>query len=335
MTVLSLSDKPTDERYIIETKFADGLVCPHCAARGKGVSKCGKTRAGKQRFKCLHCGKTFTATTGSVMYNSKLSFSVWKQFLACFMDAKSLTDTADICGISTTTAFAWRHKLCDSLKAIMGSIQLSGIVEADETYELVSYKGNHKRSRTFLMPRKARKRRRSIYFKNDRQYGLSKEQVCIPVAVSRTGLSVAAVSGVGMPTFQGIAAVIGDHIAERSVICSDSSRSYRRLAREKGCENIQFDCKVRVKGQYHIQHVNNYHSRLKCLLDGKFRGVSTKHLNNYLVMFNFTKYAKETSSEKARLILEQLICSKCYTRVREIYARPAIPYICEGGRKAA
>jgi len=36
-----------------------------------------------------------------------------------------------------------------------------------------------------------------------------------------------------------------------------------------------------VKGIFHIQHVNNYHSQLKDFLK-PFHGVSTKYLNNYL-----------------------------------------------------
>lgn len=32
-------------------------------------------------------------------------------------------------------------------------VVLDGIVEADETFFAVSYKGNHKKSKTFVMPR--------------------------------------------------------------------------------------------------------------------------------------------------------------------------------------
>jgi hypothetical protein len=36
-------------------------------------------------------------------------------------------------------------------------VVLEGIVEADETFFAISYKGNHKKSKTFKMPRDSRK----------------------------------------------------------------------------------------------------------------------------------------------------------------------------------
>ena len=43
------------------------------------------------------------------------------------------------------------------------------------------------------------------------------------------------------------------------------------------------------------------HSGLKHFVD-HFDGVSTKHLNNYLLRFNFATYAKETYTEKSRRV---------------------------------
>ena len=42
---------------------------------------------------------------------------------------------------------------------------LDGIIEADETFFAISYKGNHSKSKTFAMPRKAHKRGHSTHIK--------------------------------------------------------------------------------------------------------------------------------------------------------------------------
>lgn len=49
------------------------------------------------------------------------------------------------------------------------------------------------------------------------------------------------------------------------------------MPNEKGLEHYPFksDGMERVKGLYHIQNVNNYHSRLKSRMD-RFNGVATK-----------------------------------------------------------
>ena len=46
----------------------------------------------------------------------------------------------------------------DALANMMNDTKLGGVVGCDETYELLSFKGNHKHSFMFQMPRKSRKR---------------------------------------------------------------------------------------------------------------------------------------------------------------------------------
>jgi hypothetical protein len=45
--------------------------------------------------------------------------------------------------------------------------------------------------------------------------------------------------------------------------------------------------KERVRGLYHIQNVNSYHSRLKGWIK-RFNGVAAKYLDHYRVGFNFS-----------------------------------------------
>lgn len=48
---------------------------------------------------------------------------------------------------------------------------------------------------------------------------------------------------------------------------------------------------VLKKGIYHIQHVNNFHNRLKTWMD-RFQGVVTKYLDNYLYWFRWLEIGK-------------------------------------------
>lgn len=318
---------PADEKALIETRFENGYECPHCGAKGKGVSKFGKTSSGRQRFKCQHCGKTFSATTGGVLYYSKKPIKIWREYVSCFLHGFSTRKTADILDIHRNTAFLWRHKICDSLKNILAEVSLSGLVEADETYYRVSYKGSAP------VGRKPRKRGSSI-FHVGRKRGLSSEQVCVPCAVNRSGQSVAKIASVGKASYKGISAVIVPFIEKGATICSDGERSYSRIAKENGYTNVCVEARFSTKGGYSIQHINSYHRTLADFVDG-FWGVSTKHLNNYLLWHNFANYAKETYGEKSRLLVRHLYSTRSYTRRVEVADRPAIPYICEGVRKVA
>lgn len=97
-------------------------------------------------------------------------------------DKKTLKETAEECSISVTTAFYWRHKILDALQEVTDRVCLDGTVEADETFFNVSYKGNHKNSRQFIMPRKAHKRGNNIHRK-----GLSSERCVFPVPLMLKG----------------------------------------------------------------------------------------------------------------------------------------------------
>ena len=80
----------------------------------------------------------------------------------------------------------------DALQNMADDVTLDGIIEADETFFAISYKGNHSKSKTFAMPRKAHKRGHSTHIR-----GLSQEKVCVPCAVNRNGLSISKITNTG------------------------------------------------------------------------------------------------------------------------------------------
>lgn len=54
----------------------------------------------------------------------------------------SIDESAERCGIAYRTSFLWRHKILDAASKDSDKEELSGIVEADETFVPVSYKGD-------------------------------------------------------------------------------------------------------------------------------------------------------------------------------------------------
>ena len=92
----------------------------------------------------MDCGKRFVITTNSVVSGTRKNLSVWVAFIECMLLGLTLSDCADKCGIHKNTAFAWRHKVLDALQKLAEGVNLDGIVEADETFFPLSYKGNSK-----------------------------------------------------------------------------------------------------------------------------------------------------------------------------------------------
>ena len=66
------------------------------------------------------------------------------------------------------TAFAWRHKILDALQSMMTDVELDGVVQADETFTAVSYKGNHKSFNRHVQPTREELRRVSVAYQQKR-----------------------------------------------------------------------------------------------------------------------------------------------------------------------
>ena len=126
----------------------DSQGCPHCA--GRAILAWGRSHR-LSRFRCKSCGRTFNALTKTPMVRLRKK-ERWLDHARAMIEGKSLAKTAELCGVHPTTAFRWRHRFLGSPAADKPRT-LSGIVEADETFILESFKG-----RWSDLPRKARKR---------------------------------------------------------------------------------------------------------------------------------------------------------------------------------
>ena len=306
--------------FVTDIRFSDGRFCPVCGSMH--VVRNGKRKDGTQKYRCADCGKYFISTTNSITVGTHKSLRIWEKFIDCMMDCRTLRDTARICGIHYNTAFRWRHKVLDALQQMAAGVELEGIVEADETFFDVSYKGNHTRSRTFIMPRAPHK-----HGKSSNKRGLSYDKVCVPCAVNRTGLSIAKVANLAKATKKGIKAVLNGRIKQGSTLVTDKESSYVSLASADKLGHIRLKSNLDSRsGIYHIQHVNNYHSRLKRFIRN-FNGVSTKYLNNYLIWHNFVNYAPEDYQEKRRILLGFALTVQYNERNVDIPVRKNLPLL--------
>lgn len=256
-----------------ETIFNKGLICPYCNAEES--VRYGKYK-GRQRYKCKYCEKTFNDFIQTPFYRTK-HLEKWLLFIECMFEGRPLRATANIVGLTLVTVFYWQHKILNALK--QDEIDdFEGIVEIDETYFLYSEKGKKQ------VTRKPRKRGGKSKYR-----GISKDQVCVVVARDRTKNTIAKVGCMGRIKKQMLDEVIGDYISQENIICTDKWRAYRTFCEEKGVKLYQLkpgDTGRVIKGIYHIQNVNSFHSQLKKFIN-KFKGISSKYLDNYLSWYNF------------------------------------------------
>lgn len=299
------------EDISVDSLFSNGISCPICGDV-EHIVKNGK-RAGSQRYICKHCKKSFMANTTSILERTHKSISVWKKFLECMVHGMSILKTAEVCEINKNTAFAWRHKVLDALSQIMEDAALEGIVEADETFFILSYKGQKSD-----LPRKPKRRGESAS-----KRGLSREQVCVPCAIDRKGKVVSKISNLGRIQTQGLHRVFDGKIKNKSILCTDKASAYVRFSADNDLKLIQIKGGKEKLDIYHINHANAYHSGLKTFLK-TFKGVSTKYLNNYLT-WNIFVSKKGTIKEKVNDMLDGIYKANLVEHFGDISKRPTLP----------
>jgi len=241
--------------------------CPHCA--GREIIAWGRAN-GLARFRCKSCGRAFNGLTKTPMAHLRKR-ERWLDHARAMIEGRSLSKTAELCGVHPTTAFRWRHRFLGAPAADKPRT-LNGIVEADETFILESFKG-----RWSDLPRKPRKRGGSA-----RHPGLHQDNIPVLVARDRKGATFDAV--LPQADSASIGAALAGIVTSENHLIADGGRALAAYARKA---KIPFHA-VPSPGKptsealhLHINNVNAYHSRLKQWLS-RFNGVATKNLPNYL-----------------------------------------------------
>jgi len=278
-----------------EKHFSNGQACPVCGSLN--VIKNGKVN-GKQRYLCKDCQKSFGDLTASIFANSKLSLRIWMEYAKCMILGYSIRKSAEMVGVCVKTSFYMRHKLLDAVRTYMGIGNLEGIIEMDETFFAESFKGNHKKSKTFVMPRASRKRGKEIKLR-----GISHEQVCVTSAIDRNETIVLECVCMGRISSIDLKRAYRGKINSQSIICSDSHKSYIQFTKDFTLEHVRIKTGRHKNGVYHINHVNSLHSNLKEWIR-RFKGVATKYLANYLYWF---KWLEKTKQDKDLLRMRTLV----------------------------
>ena len=286
------------QREVKETRYSKGqYTCPFC--HGTHVVKNG-TKKGLQRYLCRHCHKSFSDQTATPSCHSKKSPKLWLQYLKCMLSGYTIRECAVECKINIATAFFWRHKILDALTIAVGAGDLEGLIEADETFFRYNRKGNFTKVRSYKKGVRTSIGRTGKQAKK-RKRGLSRDQVAVGTALDRLGNLKMGLICTGRLEYCALKRFYEGHILANSTLCTDSAHGYSTLSEELHLNHIKIESGKRKKDIYHIQHINSLHSRLKAFMSD-FKGVATKHLQNYLYWFKFIEIFK---SERQSIKLER------------------------------
>ena len=258
---LELSETSAEEVLTVKTAVRQ---CPHCDSTDL---KLWGSSHGLPRYRCKSCLKTCNPLTKTPLARLRKR-DKWLVYSQALIDGLSVRKAAALCGINKNTAFLWRHRFLTFANTNQ-AVHEEGIVEADETFFLESFKGQRN------LHRPARKRGGV-----GKTRGTSEDQ--IPVLVIRDRHKSTATIILKKVDTAHIEAVLTPIIDKDAVLCTDGAAVYSAFSRLTGIKHEVIKSKgPRARGPFHIQNVNAFDSRLKEWME-RFHGVATKYLGNYL-----------------------------------------------------
>ena len=157
--------------------------------------------------------------------------------------------------------------------------------------------------------------------------GLSNELVCIPCADDWHGNALGRLAKLGKCSAEAVMMVFEGHICKDSTLCADGDASYRKFSRENGNSLVQIKGgRGTVKGIYHIQHLNAFHSKQKLFLT-RFKDVSSNYLNNYLTWNNAVVHTRAGFRQKVADMLDAIADTLFSKTCLKVPKRPPIPIL--------
>lgn len=235
-------------------------ACPSCGCNA--VSRDGHTPVGRQRYQCPLCGRRFSLLTSTVLEYGKKDLATWVDFVTLMCCNTPLDLAVEMCGIAHTTAFEWRHRVFTTVDGYQKRLRLGGRIWIDELYLTDS---SLERTADWRPKR-----------------GLSKDKLCIAVAIDAKKNVVVAVCGHGKPSTKRVKDALLGHIERGSVIVHDKERAHNGLVKAAACTDGAY--KADANGTVYLESmamVNNLCSWLRRYLF-RFPGMKMANLQSYL-----------------------------------------------------
>lgn len=303
-------ENSTSTIALLVNKDRQEVKCPRCHSnhiKKNGIYK------GKQLYKCKECNKKFNELTNTPFHHTRLTYTQISEAYDCLINKLSIRKTASKLNVSTKTAFVLRFKIICCLKQIVNNNMLEEKAQLDEYYLSINLKGTKKQN----MARISKKRKRN----GSRKSGITKHMLCITSGVDSNDNMIFKIAGTSNASSEMIDNSIGKFIKEDTDVITDMKSSYIKVASKNKWNLTQIKSKAHVdENGSSLSSINALHHELSLFLSN-FRGVSTKHLQEYLDWFVFIKWLNyhKNYNEQAKTFEDKTVILNSYIKYSNVY----------------
>jgi transposase-like protein len=259
--IVFYSDPNKCLELLVQLRWADGVVCPHCTSRVVGFL------ATRKVWYCKDCRKQFSIKTGTYMEDSPLGLDKWLCAVWMITNAKNGVSSCEIArsiGVTQKSAWFMLHRIRLGF-ADKSAEKFSGTVEADETFVGGLEKNKHENKK--LHAGRGSVGKTIVMGVMERSSATRKSQVRAAVIPNTSKVT--------------LTAVIKAEVQEFTVLYTDAWKGYNGLS-DKFLHEFVDHAVCYAIGKVHTNGIENFWSLLKRCLKGTYISVEPFHLEAYI-----------------------------------------------------